>query len=168
MSSLIDLINKFENSLQQDVKTFNTVFPLCPLLIGIPSDEVEIGKILGPVNMRELKVGQKEISHLFNIVTTSKFTEGFKYSEFATNDSSENLVLDEKELKLDPFEYKLLQYFRGCQSNLHTQQEIAARMFKSLKGVRSALTRMEKKNIIKSTNLVSIRKMSIAINEEWN
>ncbi len=167
MATLIDKINTFENLPQQTVENFNSIFPQTPILFGKNSDEVEIGKILGPVNMRELRVGEEITKHLFSIVTTTTVTSANKSGEYDVNGTLRNNVMEEKEMELDPFEYKLLQYFRGSPSTFHTQKEIAEKLKISLRNVQSIIKRMKERGLVSAEHLVSIHKMEIVVNEEW-
>lgn len=163
MASLIQRINKFESLPRKTVQEFNKIFTEQKLDGFDLEDEVKIGEIFGPANVRTLRIDGDEVQYAFSVLNT----EDLRYTDYETNENLENLVLEEKELELDPFEYKLLQYFRGCQSTFHTQVEIAAKMKKSLRGLRSALARMEQKKIISTEFIAKVGKTTVTINEEW-
>lgn len=165
--SLIERFDKLESLPRSTVTEFNKLFPERPIdyiALGFDlNDEVEIGRIIGPDFVRLLKVDGKEIEHAFNTHKDERVTR----EEFETNEKLENLLLPEKELELDPFEYKLLQYFRGCQSIYHTNLEIAVKIRKSLRQVRTVIERMEQKKIIATEYIPKVAKTTITVNEEW-
>lgn len=165
--SLIERFDKLESLPRSTVTEFNKLFPERPIdyiALGFDlNDEVEIGRIIGPDFVRLLKVDGKEIEHAFNTLSKDERVR----AEFETNANLENLLLPEKELELDPFEYKLLQYFRGCQSIYHTQLEIAVKIRKSLRRVRAVIEKMEEKKIISTEYIPKVAKTTIIVNEEW-
>lgn len=175
-------ISEFENSPEQDVKTFNKIFTDCPLNVNnySPRAEVEIGPILGPEMRRELFVDGVKIEHTFRedfflpldlptngAVKVFQNKRGSATVTTITNQNLENLVIEEKEFDLEPIEYMMLQYLRGCQSEYHTQPEIAGKLKRSLRGIRNCLKSMEQKNIIKVNNIPAHHKLHISINEDW-
>lgn len=173
--TLIDKILAFENAPEQTVCEFNKIFHSDGLTFGNLEDEVAIGKPLGPVNVRALTVGGKEYAHSFSIPQTLSLPGGNDHIAFSekgaltvtTNDQLENSILEEKEMEMDSFEYKLLQYFRGSESPYHTQEGIALRLKVSARGVRNVLKRMEQGGIIKTQNVAKLHRMYITIQDEW-
>lgn len=195
MATLIDKINQFESLPKQTVFHFNKIFVGNELSEGNLSDEVTIEDIAGPANVRFLTVGDKRIKHEFNITKNEEFSpieesneeprlkpqakkarfkfvqsNGTSYltrKKLSDNETAENLVLEDREMQLDPIEYMVLQYLRGCVSVYHTQVGIASRLNKSDRGIRNVLNRMEEKNIIKVKSLPNHHRIEVKIAEEW-
>lgn len=192
---MIDRINKFEALPEQTVAEFNKIFYDNQITQGRLEAEVEIGEILGPANVRELIVDGVKTRHEFRIHTNAPAlyeaflldvqgarSQGYPKDDYVktsapkvrrnmqeqqSNANLENLVLEDKEMKLEPIEYMLLQYFRGCQSVFHTQPEIASKISKSVRTIRDTLKRMEEKQILQTNVIPEIHKMAITVNEEW-
>lgn len=176
MATLIDKLNLFENSANQTVAQFNKIFIGNELSTGNLEDEVVIGEIVGPEDVRILTVGNTKLEHSFTVtVQTMPGIERVSLDKtgrlavqvHTSNENLENLILEEKEMEMEPIEYVLLQYFRGSQSPYHTQVEIAARLRKSARGIRGVLKRMEEKQIIKQKNDPTVHKILVTVNEEW-
>jgi len=170
-ATIIDKINKFENLPRQTVAEFNLIFTEQALEASSEA-LVEIGAILGPVNRRELRVGGISLPYDFHIPTEDPYSPnrlGYvkKGTDDDTNANLENTMLEERELEMDPFEYFLLQYFRGSLSNIHTQSEIAARIKKSAKGVGNVIRRMEENGIIEVVPTKLQSKIEVIVKEEW-
>lgn len=185
-------ILEFENALEQTVKTFNELFVECKIpsyiekedkkLLVLTSDEVEIGEIIGPDLVRKVYVNGVEVRHIFvpeflmpldipeEVMNGAKNNRNIfmrKENTLMTNEDLENTVMSDEEMKLDPMEYVLLQYLRGCQSPYHTQIEMADKLNKSRRGLRNVIRRLEEKNIIETKNIVNHHRIYIKINEEW-
>jgi hypothetical protein len=168
-------INQFENAPEQTVSTFNDIFKDCQLL-NFPQDaEVEIGEIIGPDLVRAIFVGGVKIKHTFVQEFIIPLDMPFdlrsvvmrKDNMLVTNEELENLEMTEEEMKLDPYEYIVLQYLRGCQSPYHTQLEMAKKLNKSARGLRTVLKRLESKKIIETKNIVNHQRIHIRITEDW-
>lgn len=172
--TLIDKIGAFENAPAQTLCEFNKIFHSDGITFGNLEDEVVIGKILGPVNVRSIFIGGKEYSHTFDI-TSSVHMPGESYVNFdekgvtsvTTNENLKNDFLTEQEMEMNPFEYMLLQYFRGAQSPYHTQEEIAVKLRKSSRGIRNVLRRMEEGGIITTQIVPKLHRMHVTITEDW-
>jgi len=159
-------IKKFEAMPEQNLKQFNEVFT-DSTLTGNENAEVKIGPIVGPSNVRMLLVGGEEVVHKFTVAVFLG-REGRLIGEpTTTNAKLENEIMTEKEMGLEPVEYMMLQYLRGCQSSLHTQLEIADKLNKSVRGVRNTLKQMEEKEIITIVPLLNIHRLEINVNEVW-
>lgn len=171
-------IKLFESLPEQTVQKFNEVFPESILNVNKfnPTSEVEIDDIVGPENRRHLYIDEERIVHTFEIELPKILDENTsarnavlmrKDGTLETNASLENMVMEEKEMELEPIEYVVLQYLRGCQNPYHTQVEIAAKLRRSSKGIRNVLKKMEEKQIIATKSIVNQQRMLITINEEW-
>jgi hypothetical protein len=162
--NLINKINKFEAQPMQTVEVFNKLFTNCPIEGRDNTAEVEIGEILGPVHVRQLYVNGVAVPHSFE--SMGELSEETR-ENVTTNENLDNVVITPKELELDPVEYVVLQYLRGCQSPYHTQIEIASKVNKSVRGIRDVLKRMESKEIITMKPLTGLQRISISITENW-
>ena len=181
MATLIDKINAFENLPEQTVYHFNKLFPSSEITSGNLQDEVTIGIPTGPENVRSLLVNGGEVFHLFHINSISDNEEiqlplgrsnAVTYVRVArkvaeTNEGTENTILDEDEMKLEPLHYLLLQYFRGCASPYHTQPEIANKLSRSVRAIRDNMKAMDQLNIISIDKSSEHNRMKIAVNEDW-
>ncbi len=168
MATLIDKINKFESLRTQNVFEFNKIFIGSEITQGRLEWEVVIGDILGPENVREVFVNAVSTRHVFVIQTgVPTLSSEFNFLDKGKGDFRLNSVLEEKEMELEPVEYMMLQYFRGCQNTLHTQVEIALKLKKSSKGIRNSMKSMEKKNILKAEVIPQLHKIAVTINEDW-
>jgi DNA-binding MarR family transcriptional regulator len=196
--SLGKKINQFESLTEQTLRTFNELFTDCPILEAVNADaEVEIGEVVGPDNVRRVLVDGKELIHSFKLnsdyqsllpqcVQTGDFTEELEVRKEAltlqkqklgltardaaieTNARLENLIITERELALEPSEYVLLQYLRGCQSPYHTQLEIAEKTRRAVRTVRKALKSLEKSKAIRIEMIASMHRMAVFVNEDWS
>lgn len=158
-------IHKFEELPEQKLKQFNEVFEFSPLE-GRDEDEVEIGDVLGPATTRIVYVNGKPVKHCFLPVYPFGEERGF-VKELATNEQLENQIMSEEEMKLEPIEYVVLQYLRGCQSPYHTKLEIAGKLNKSAKNIGTVLRGLEEKNIVTTRSIPSMHKIEITLTEEW-
>lgn len=176
--SLGKKINEFEALPVQTLRQFNRVFEES-CLEGRDCAEVEIGEIIGPANVRRLLVDGKEIVHTFNELDESTallfgvedrsmlVLRESGGATISTNAENENLVMQEREMALEPLEYMILQYLRGCTSPYHTQNEIAEKLGKSSRTVRTVLRDMEEKGILESSAVKSFHRIKITLKEEW-
>lgn len=182
-------IKEFEELPEQTLREFNRVFSGNELDFN-PS--VEIGEIVGPANVRKVLVDGKEVKHAFNTTVSlndlipmdaplgdwsrdkecreeaEEERKKFHSNGITTNAELENMIMTEAEMKLEPVEYKLLQYFRGCQSPYHTQDEIGGRLGITTRSLRDVMKRMEQKGIITTEIvIVSVSRTYVVINDEW-
>jgi hypothetical protein len=158
-------IHQFEALPEHKLKLFNQVFEFSPLE-GQDDDEVEIGDILGPATTRVVYVNGKPVKHSFEPVYPFG-DERMYVKELETNEELSNQIMSEEEMKLEPIQYMLLQYLRGCQRPFHTKLEIADKLNKSAKNIGTVLRGLEERNVLKTRSIPSMHKLEITLNEEW-
>jgi biotin operon repressor len=165
--SLGKKINQFEALPEQTLKEFNAIFNKSPIE-GDGTSEVEIGEVLGPATVRRVTIGNRSIAHRFNELDESAELILAKEGAFEeTNAESENEVMTKKEMELEPLQYMLLQYLRGCTSQFHTQIEIAEKLGKSNRTIREAMRDMEGMGIFTVTSVKAIHRLKVVLTEEW-
>lgn len=173
MSTFGKKIRQFENLQEQNVKTFNEMFPDAKLKGFSLKCEVEIGEILGPETRRILIVDGVEISHeftreegsIFEEIETAPKTYQAKLAGLNTNRNTDNLFLSEKDIALGPIKYFLLQYLRGSENPYHNVNEIVERLQISKQTVNKHLDELKSAGIISVVTEAKTRNR-ITVNEE--
>lgn len=194
MKTLIDKINDFENG-EETVEKFNAIF-LDNKLDGFKPDEVvTIGEPCSPETVRLVTVGNEKIRHDFKFVVGEvPFTEGDvreNTGEWAARKAAglpfwrdkngnyaepktiyikgENTIMTDKEMKLKPIQYFLLQYLRGCENSFRSQTEIAEDLNIVVKTVRAQLQQLQELDVISITKpgIHNQSRLKIVVKEDW-
>lgn len=88
-----ELINKFDNETDGTVKSFNTLFNVCPIKDFNDADIVTIGDIKDADNRRFLYINGKKFTHTFERVASIKRTESRTRKDKWSNYSKWNYTL---------------------------------------------------------------------------
>lgn len=188
MKTLIDKIKEFESG-TETVESFNTIFNNCQITDQDLDSVITIGTPVSPETVREVTINGITFRHDFKPVMQSiapvegdiKFWNEYvphnKRGVLFTKDNNpsvkivyntENIVMTEKEMGLEPIHYFILQYLRGCENPYHTQQEIANKLNLVVRTIRDQLHKMVELNIITTSKDISNKtKTKILIKEEW-
>jgi biotin operon repressor len=182
MKSFIDRIEEFESGELQTVSKFNSLFVDAPLVWNNQNAEVEVLGIVGPANVREILVDGCRKRHEFPLpLDESRYHDEEAYDpslidendtkkylkNYPTNEGKENFVLTNDEMKLDPFEYFIMQYLRGCDSPYHTTTEIAKKLNMSTKTVHRHTKNMQEKGMIVITSEIRFQRIHIKVTDAW-
>lgn len=81
--------------------------------------------------------------------------------------NSTNTVLTQQEMQLLPSHYFILQYLRGCESQLHVPRDIAAKLNISERSLRDNLKKMEEFGIVKIKVIPEQHGTKITVKENW-
>jgi hypothetical protein len=186
MKTLIDKINYFENG-EETVEVFNNIFPECRLEGYYNFANVVIGEPCSPETSRQVYINVEgneiTIRHNFKpkmeLVAPTSEDVKFRNEHFVPKVERQeastkifynevNTVMSEKEMRLRPVHYYILQYLRGCENTYQTRTEIAEKLNICIRSVRNNLNEMEEEGIIKFHDIRTHQpKTVIMINEEW-
>lgn len=179
MKSIIDKINEFESGTEHTVEAFNLIFQDCPIEWNNPKAEVEVLGVVGPHNVRDIRVDGCRKRHEFVLPVSNgttyhdneelvPFEDNRKsLKDYPTNENTENIVLSSKELSLCPHEYFILQYLRGCESPYHTYVEISKKLNLADKTVVKYAKQMAAKGILQVSPEIRGHRVFIKIDNAW-